>query len=93
MTPMPVRESGAKRSRTRRFMSAPPYAGGGEMQGGGDLSCGASGPKENPNLKAPASNAALKMETAIQSLYDFELETYSPSIGVLYLNQEFAAFS
>lgn len=35
MTPMPVRESGAKRSRTRRFMSAPPYAEGGEMQGGG----------------------------------------------------------
>lgn len=32
---MPVRESGAKRSRTRRFMSAPPYAEGGEMQGGG----------------------------------------------------------
>ncbi len=38
MTPMPVRESGAKRSRTRRFMSAPPYAGGGEMQGGGGSS-------------------------------------------------------
>lgn len=34
---MPVRESGAKRSRTRRFMSAPPYAEGGEMQGGGGL--------------------------------------------------------
>ncbi|SBV34242.1 protein of unknown function [uncultured Sphingopyxis sp.] len=32
---MPVRESGAKRSRTRRFMLATPYAGPKEMQGGG----------------------------------------------------------
>lgn len=32
---MAQRESGANGSRTRGFMLAPPYAGGGEMQGGG----------------------------------------------------------
>ena len=32
---MAKQESGANGSRTRGFMLAPPYAGGGEMQGGG----------------------------------------------------------